>query len=169
MKFSQKLFFDFPPEVVQKYMADEKALNYLKDKHPDLKDVQLLVDKTDGDTRTIELKYFTEANLPGPLKKVLGGATTQGMTMKFVINTKNHSGTMEAIPDQMPDKIKVTGRVSLAKEGDKWAQKVDGEATVKIFGIGKMAEKFLVEKIQDSSQHETRIRNEFIHSLGDKA
>ena len=36
MKFQQRLAFDFPPEVTQKYMTDEKALQYIKDNHPEL-------------------------------------------------------------------------------------------------------------------------------------
>ena len=107
--------------------------------------------------------------MPGPLKKVMGGAATQSMTMKLTVNTKNSSGTMEMIPGQLADKIKVTGKVSIAKEGNKWVQRINGDATVKIFGIGKMAEKFLVEQLQNSTAHENRIRNEYMHKMGEKA
>ena len=64
---------------------------------------------------------------------------------------------MEMIPSQMADKIKVSARISVAREGSGWVQHVDGDATVKIFGVGKMMEKFLVEKIQNSSESETRL------------
>ena len=70
---------------------------------------------------------------------------------------------------QMADKIKVSGDISVKQQGDQWVQHVDGEVSVKIFGVGKMAEKFLVEKIQNSSAVENRLRNEFVHSIEDKA
>ncbi len=168
MKFEQKMVFDFPPEVTQKYMTDEKALKDLADKHPDLVEIKVVKDTMKGDIRNLEMQYTVAANMPGPLKKVMGGAATQSLTMKLAIDTKNASGTMEMIPGQMPDKIKVSGKVTSSKEGDKWVQRVNGDASVKIFGIGKMAEKFLVETLQASSAHENRIRNEYMHSLGDK-
>ncbi len=165
MKFEQKMVFDFPPEVTEKYMTDEKALKDLADKHPDLVDIKIVKDTKDGDIRNLEMLYTVAANMPGPLKKVMGGAATQSMTMKLSVNSKDSSGTMEMIPGQMADKIKVTGKVITSKEGDKWVQRVNGDASVKIFGIGKMAEKFLVEQLQTSTAHENRIRNEYMHRM----
>ena len=169
MKFQQRLAFDFPPEVTQKYMTDEKALQYLKDNHPDLRDIEVIQDSEKGGKRVIEMKYISDVNLPGPLKKVMGGAASQALTIKFNINTKDHTGTMEMIPGQMADKIKVSGDISVKQQGDKWVQHIDGEVSVKIFGVGKMAEKFLVEKIESSSDVENRLRNEFVHKIEDKA
>jgi len=165
MKFQQKMAFDFPPDVSQKYLADEGALKYLAQNLPDISRIEVVTDRTEGSRRTVELRYTTEMSLPGPIKKVMGGAASQTMLTRFSIDTETHTGTMEMIPSQMADKIKVSAKISVAQEGNAWVQRVDGDATVKIFGVGKMVEKFLVEKIQTSSQSETRLRNAYIHSV----
>lgn len=162
MRFQQNLTFDFPPDVMQKYLTDEKALEYLKNNHPDIRDIQVLEDREEGDRRVVQMKYVTDVSLPGPIKKVVGGAASQSMVMRFIVNKKDNSGTMEMIPSQMADKIKISGKVTQEKRGDHWVQFMSGEATVKVFGVGKMIEKLLVEKIQSSSETETRLRNEYI-------
>jgi hypothetical protein len=155
-------------EISQKYFTDEKALAYIAENNPDLSKIEVLEDRTEGGKRIVEFKYTTEVSLPGPIKKVMGGSASQSLCTKFIMDTENHTGTMQMIPSQMSDKISVSGKLSSAKEGDSWVQRMDGEATVKIFGVGKMIEKFLVEKIQTSSAVETRLRNAYIRSLGDK-
>jgi len=165
MKFLQEMAFDFPPEITQKYLTDPGALKYLKEKNPELRDIEVLADRQDGSKRIVELKYTTEVSLPGPIKKVMGGAASQSLVMKLTVDTKSLAGTMEMIPSQMADKIVISGKVSVAKQGDRWVQRIDGDATVKIFGLGKIVEKFLVEKIQASSALETRLRNEYMHSV----
>lgn len=165
MKFQQRMASNFPPDISQKYLADAGALQYLEEHLPDISRIQLVADRTEGNRRTVELKYTTEMSLPGPIKKVMGGAASQTMLTKFSIDTKTHSGTMEMIPSQMADKIKVSAKISVAREGNTWVQFVDGEATVKIFGVGKMIEKFLVDKIQSSSEAETRLRDAYMRSV----
>jgi hypothetical protein len=39
---------------------------------------------------------------------------------------------------------------------------------VKIFGVGKVVEKFIVEKFQNSYAIETKLRNEFVHRAEDR-
>ena len=121
-----------------------------------------------GRDTSVEMKYTTDVSLPGPIKKVMGSAASQSLVMKLTVDTKTSTGTMEMIPSQMADKIKISGKVSVEKQGDRWVQRVDGDATVKIFGVGKIVEKFLVDKIQSSTAIETRLRNEYLHSLQKK-
>jgi len=164
MKFQQKMPSDFPPETSQKYLTDAGALKHLEEHLPDISRIELVTDRTEGNRRTVELKYTAEMSLPGPIKRVLGGAASQTMLTRFSIDTRTHSGTMEMIPSQMADKIKVSAKISVVREGNTWVQFVDGEATVKIFGVGKMIEKFLVEKIQSSSEAETRLRDAYMRT-----
>ena len=169
MKFVQQMAFDFPPEITQKYLTDEGALKYMVDNNPELTKIEVLVDREEGTKRTVEMKYTTDVSLPGPIKKVMGSAASQSLVMKLTVDTKSLTGTMEMIPSQMADKIKISGKVFVEKQGDRWVQRVDGDATVKIFGVGKVVEKFLVEKIQSSTEIETRLRNEYLHSVQKKS
>lgn len=169
MKFLQQMAFDFPPETTQKYLTDEGALKYMVDNNPELSKIEVLVDRTEGTKRTVEMKYTTDVSLPGPIKKVMGSAASQALVMKLTVDSKTLTGTMEMIPSQMADKIKISGKVSVEQQGDRWVQRVDGDATVKIFGVGKVVEKFLVDKIQSSTEIETRLRNEYLHSVQKKS
>ena len=169
MKFVQQMTFDFPPEITQKYLTDDEALNYMVENNPELSKIEVLADRVDGTKRTVEMKYTTDVSLPGPIKKVMGGAASQALVMKLTMDTKTLTGTMDMIPGQMADKIKISGKVSVEKQGDRWVQRVDGDATVKIFGVGKVVEKFLVEKIQGSTATETRLRNEYLHKVEKKS
>jgi len=165
MKFLQQMAFDFPPETTQKYLTDEGALKYMVDNNPELSKIEVLVDREEGTKRTVEMKYTTDVSLPGPIKKVMGSAASQALVMKLTVDSKTLTGTMEMIPSQMADKIKISGKVSVEQQGDRWVQRIDGDATVKIFGVGKVVERFLVDKIQSSTEIETRLRNEYLHSL----
>ena len=165
MKFVQQMTFDFPPEITQKYLTDEDALNYMVENNPELSKIEVLADRVDGTNRTVEMKYTTDVSLPGPIKKVMGSAGSQALVMKLTMDTETLTGTMDMIPGQMADKIKISGKVAVEKQGDRWVQRIDGEATVKIFGVGKVVEKFLVEKIQGSTATETRLRNEYLHKV----
>ncbi len=165
MKFQQRLVLDFPPDVTMKYMTDEKTLKYITDNDPELTNIEVLGDRMEGDMRIIEFRYTTEMSMPGPLKKLVGGATAQSMVMKFKMNTKTFAGTMEVQPSQMADKIKVAGKISLQEQGNKWVQVVEGDVSIKIFGVGKMAEKFLVEKMDTSAATEIRLRNEYMRTV----
>ena len=169
MKFLQQMAFDFPPETTQKYLTDEGALKYMVDNNPELSKIEVLVDREEGTKRTVEMKYTTDVSLPGPIKKVMGSAASQALVMKLTVDSKTLTGTMEMIPSQMADKIKISGKVSVEQQGDRWVQRVDGDATVKIFGVGKVVEKFLVDKIQSSTEIETRLRNEYLHNLQKKS
>ena len=165
MKFLQQMAFDFPPETTQKYLTDEGALKYMVDNNPELSKIEVLVDREEGTKRTVEMKYTTDVSLPGPIKKVMGSAASQALVMKLTVDSKTLTGTMEMIPSQMADKIKISGKISVEQQGDRWVQRVDGDATVKIFGVGKVVEKFLVDKIQSSTEIETRLRNEYLHNV----
>jgi hypothetical protein len=169
MKFQQSLVFEYPPEITQKYLTDEKALAYIKEHHPELSGIEVLEDREEGGKRMVTMKYTSDVNLPGPIKKVIGGGASQSIVMKLTVDLKSFAGTMEMKPSQMADKIKISGKTFMEKQGNRWIQHMDGDATVSIFGVGKMIEKFLVEKIQNSSSTETRLRNDYLRKIHEKA
>jgi len=162
MKLSGSFPCDFPPEIYQKYLVDEKALDYLKEKHPEIRDLEVLENRTDNDKIYIKLKYTMEVSMPGPVKKALGGAS-HSFLADLILDTQNKTATLEFNPARMGDKIKAGARVAFEKQGDHWIQRMDGDVTVKIFGVGKVVERFIVEKFQNSYALEAKLRNEFVH------
>ena len=164
MKLSGSFPCDFPPEIYQKYLVDDRALTYLKENHPEILDLEVLENRTDNDKIYIKLKYTMEVSMPGPVKKALGGAS-HSFVADLILDTQNNTATLEFNPARMADKIKAGARVAFEKRGDHWIQRMDGDVTVKIFGVGKVVEKFLVDKIQSSTEIETRLRNEYLHNV----
>jgi len=161
MKLSGSFPCDFPPEIYQKYLVDEGALAYLKENHPEIRDLQVLENRPENDKIYIKLKYTMEVSMPGPVKKALGGAS-HSFVADLILDTQNNTATLEFNPARMADKIKAGARVTFEKQNDRWLQRMDGDVTVKIFGLGKVVEKFIVEKFQSSYATEASLRNDYV-------
>jgi len=161
MKMSGSFACDFPPEVYQRYLVDKGALTYLRENHPEIRDLQVLENRPENDKIYIKLKYTMEVSMPGPVKKALGGAS-HSFVADLILDTQNNTATLEFNPARMADKIKAGARVTFEKQGDRWMQRMDGDVTVKIFGVGKVVEKFIIEKFQSSYAIEARLRNDYL-------
>ena len=162
MKLSGSFPCDFPPEIYQNYLVDEGALAYLRENHPEIRDLEVLENRPDNDKIYIKLKYTMEVSMPGPVKKALGGAS-HSFVADLILDTQNNTATLEFNPARLADKIKAGARIAFEKEGDRWIQRLDGDVTVKILGLGKVVEKFVVEKFRNSYTLEARLRNEYVH------
>lgn len=161
MQFKSSFAFDHPPEVVREYLADEKSLAYIIENHPEIQSLEVLRNQEEGEKLFVEIKYTLDVPMPGPVKKVLGGVNT--FVVELILDTKNNTGTMEFTPSKMAGKIKAGGRILFDQKGNKWLQTVDGDVTVKIFGVGKLVEKFIAESFKKSFEIESRLRNEYIN------
>jgi len=160
MKLSGRFPSDFPPEIHQRYLVDTEALAYLRDHHPEIRDVEVLENRAEDEKRYVKLKYTMEVSMPGPIKKALGGAT-HSFVADLILDTRNNTATLEFNPARLADKIKAGARITFEKQGDHWVQRMDGDVTVKLFGVGKMIERFIVEKFQHSYALEASLRNEY--------
>jgi hypothetical protein len=164
MRLSGSFPCDFPPETYQKYLVDEGALAYLRENHPEIRDLEALENRPENDKIYIKLKYTMEVSMPGPVKKALGGAS-HSFVADLILDTQNNTATLEFNPARMVDKIKAGARVAFEKQGDRWMQRMDGDVTVKIFGVGKVVEKFIVEKFKNSYAIEARLRNDYMSRI----
>jgi hypothetical protein len=162
MKLSGTFPSDFPPEVYQKYLADEGALEYLSRNHPEIREVEVIENRPQDDKVYVKLKYTMEVAMPAPVKKALGGAS-HSFVADLILDTQNHTATLEFNPARLGDKIKAGARIAFEREGAGWVQRLDGDVTVKILGLGKVVEKFIVENFRNSYTIEARLRNEYVH------
>ena len=162
MKLSGSFPCDFPPEIYQKYLVDEGALAYLRENHPEIRDVEVLENRAEDGKIYVKLKYTMEVSMPGPVKKALGGAS-HSFVADLILDTQNNTATLEFNPARLADKIKAGAVITFKREGDHWIQHMDGDVTVKIFGVGRVVEKFIVDSFQNSYAIEARLRNEYAH------
>ena len=102
--------------------------------------------------------------MPGPVKKVLGDLNT--FVVELILDMKTNQGTMEITPSMMSDKIKAGARIYFEEQGDRWVQNIVGDVTVKMFGVGKLVEKFIVTSFQKSFDLECKLRNDYITQSG---
>ena len=160
MKLTGSFPCDFPPEIYQKYLVDEGALAYLSENHPEIREVEVLEDRAQDGKIYVKLKYTMEVSMPGPVKKALGGAS-HSFVADLILDTLNNTATLEFIPARLADKIKAGAVITFERQGDHWVQNMDGDVTVKIFGVGRVVERFIVEKFQSSYAIEARLRNEY--------
>ena len=161
MQFKSSFSFDHAPEVIREYLAEDGALAYIKENHPEIQTLEILKNQAEGEKLFVEMKYTLDVPMPGPVKKVMGGVNS--FVVDLILDTKNNTGTMEFTPAKMAGKIKAGGRIFFKQEGDKWTQTVEGDVTVKIFGVGKLVEKFIADSFTRSFEIESRLRNEYIN------
>jgi len=167
MEFKSVCPFDTSPEVVRQYLADEKAIAYITERHSEIQSLEVLKNRAEGEKLYIELKYNMDVPMPGPVKKALGGANS--FVVDLILDTKNNTGTMEITPTKMAGKIKAGGRIFFEQKGDKHIQSVVGDVTVKIFGVGKLVEKYIADNFERSFGEESRLRNEYINQVHEKS
>ena len=159
MELKSKFAFDIPPDVIGDLIVDEKAIAFITEKHGEIQSLEILKNSTQGEKRFVELKYTMDVPMPGPVKKVLGDLNA--FVVELIMDTENNTGTLEITPTKLAGKIKAGGRIYFEQQGDQWIQNVEGNVTVKIFGVGKLVEKFIVENFNRSFSLECRLRNEY--------
>ena len=167
MKIDLAFPFDFPPEIVRNYMFDEKATRYVVENHPEIKELTITDKKEEAGKIYFKMKYTLDLPMPGPVKKALGGGISS-LVADLIVDTTNNTGTLDITPSVFADKIKAGGRLYFEKRGEKWIQRMEGDVTVKIFAVGKVVEKFFVEKFQSSFGQESRLRNEYMVKMEKK-
>lgn len=160
MKLEGSFPIEGSPETFRKYIADPQALAYVKDRHPEIAGLKALEHRQEGEKLFVKLEYNMDVPMPGPVKKALGGS--HPFVVDLIIDTKTDAATLEILPSRLADKIKAGGRIYFEQKGGRWVQNMDGDVTVKMFGVGKLVEKFVVERFQKAFALETQLRNEFI-------
>jgi hypothetical protein len=97
-----------------------------------------------------KVRYAPRVDLPGPIRKFAGGDEIEQLIDYCeitVFNRAARTATLE-IESVAGETIQVFGNVRFIEEGDGVRMKFDGEAKVKIFGIGKVIERFIVSEVK---------------------
>jgi len=161
MELRSRYAFDFPPQVIRECILDQQSLRYIVEHHPEIASLEIVKKREEGDKIFLELKYTMDVPMPGPVKKVLGDLNT--FAVEIIMDAQNDQGTLEITPAKMADKIKAGGRIYFEPQGGgKWVQNIVGDVTVKIFGVGKLVEKFIVSSFQSSFDLECKLRNDYL-------
>ena len=155
--------YDFPPDVVWACIGDKRSVGYIVERHPEVRSIEIVQTREENERLYLDLRYTMDLPMAGPVKKAMGDLNA--FALELILNTQTQKGTMEATPVRLSDKIKAGGRIYFEQQGDQWVQTFEGDVTVKLFGVGKLVEKFLISTFQKSYATECRLRNEYLHTV----
>jgi len=101
------------------------------------------------------------ANLPGPLKKLIGARLSYIEDGRFDKASKKFS--FKVIPNTLVEKTTVTGDMVLEKLGDKKVRRLfHASVEVKVFMVGSMAEDRILSDMQNSYEKAAHFTNDYI-------
>ncbi len=128
---------------------------------------ELLEEHRDEQSYKRIAKIYPDRELPGPLKKLVPAdqfSYTEHVT--YTWGSRTAQWHIE-LPAMIADKVsKAEGTYIFTETGDGVSRVVEGEIVVKIFGIGKIVEKFLAEQIESSYDKAADFTQTWINNNG---
>lgn len=103
--------------------------------------------------------------LPSTVKKVVGDVTSYVEAGEFDPSTRRY--TVDVTPGAAADKVKTRVQIWVEARGDKRVDRyVEVDNTVRIFGVGKVVEKFIEQQTRDTYTHVAEFTNRWIKEKG---
>ncbi len=116
----------------------------------------------DAIDRVIEVKPVT-GPLPGPVKKLVGDNLGYSENGHFDKRTKRYR--FEIVPNTLPDKVEISGEIFLDESSSgKVTRSLDLTVKCKLFGIGGLVEKRIIE---DTRQSYAKSYDHMVRALAD--
>ena len=102
-----------------------------------------------------------QREIPAPVAKVLGAEKIEYTEYLDYVMGSNH-GTWHTASSLLSDKIKSAGSFSFKEQADGILRVVEGDVTVKIFGLGKVVEKFIIADIERGYVHAAKFTEDWV-------
>lgn len=90
-----------------------------------------------------------DREIPSPVAKVLGQSHFSYVE-ELTMDLDTNQGSWRTIPTLLPDKVDTRGTLRFLDAGGNARRIVDGEIDVKVFGIGRIIEKFICADAEKS-------------------
>lgn len=114
--------------------------------------------------RTIDVLPKT-GEIPAPVKKVIG--ETLGYREEGVFDKAQKRYRLKVIPSKMADKLSVHGELWTTAVGDREVRRFfTGSVVCKIFGVGGLVEKRIIDDMKTSYASSAEFTNRFIVEKG---
>jgi hypothetical protein len=152
--FWQKIFFD-------EQFNRELCLGHLK-----FDVFRVLEMKSEGDgVITRRIQNQPPAEIPGPVKKVLGESTSFVEEGRF--DPVSRKWRFKVIPAVAPDRIRTDGLLWVEPRGPKSIERViEVETTVRVFGLGRVVEELIAGQTRASYDQAALFTNRWIREKG---
>jgi hypothetical protein len=129
------------------------------------RELKVLSQDPPGDQRSRKLYLNPPAvDLPAPIAKVIGDVSWRE---EGTWDSKTKRYRFKIIPASMPDKTTITGEVWCEPKGDKKVERVcKMSVEVKIFMVGGMVEKRIMDDTKKSYEAAAKFTSEFVKEKG---
>jgi hypothetical protein len=99
--------------------------------------------------------------IPGPVAKVLGAGRIEYVEhIEYDLGT--YAGTWKSISSVMTDKVLSSGTFRFVPTGTGVTRIVEGDVTVKVFGVGGMIERFIIADVEKSYDAAAQFTREYL-------
>jgi hypothetical protein len=163
MKFELKHTFDAPVDAVITAMFDPAVFEHLKQNMTTIKDIQPIERTEDAGTIRRRTRYT-----PVPLIKKVGPKQVPPAALAFIEDSRFDKGARRLEFDNIPDqstlrKLLVNrGTITFRDLGGRTERTVAGELAVKVFLLGKIAERIIYGEAEKILNEEARALASFI-------
>lgn len=145
MKFELRHTFDHPLEEVERVLFSEELLEILTQRMGTIIEIEALTNERVGDRLTRRIRY-----LPEPIIKSVGVKKVEPEWMEWVEESSydysTHRGTFANIParNRIAEVMKNSGTLTLTElPGGRCERVLHGDLRVKVFMVGKIAERII--------------------------
>jgi hypothetical protein len=158
--------FDVTPEIYFGKIHFDDEYNRRLHKAMALKEYSVFEKNEDEKELRRKIRVVPERDIPSMLKKIVGDAGLS-YTEISTFHKKEYRIDWKVITDIMKDKVDSHGHFLVAPLGQgRCRREVDGVVEVKVFGVGGMVEKLIVENLQDSYEKAAQTTIQFIKEKG---
>lgn len=148
MTFEFEHNFSVEPDTYLKVIG-ESAFDAFIARELSLRTREVVSEVREGDVLRRTLRVEPERDLPAPLLRVTGGRSLS-YREHLVLDLKTATGSWSVEPDLLSGRLTASGTLRIsAKEGG-CIRHLAGEVRVRIPGLGKLAERFIVAELERS-------------------
>ena len=147
MRFQKEHRIELPMARVLELTFDPEFMRRTNTEAMKVQAYDSLERKVDGPTWTMKNRVTPQDNMPGFLKKLIGGSFSYEESLTHQKGAD--SVTCSMVPSAMRDKLKMGYTMRLRPDGDNACRRImEWEVEVKIFGVGGQIEKFAAGEIE---------------------
>jgi hypothetical protein len=124
-------------------------------------DRELLLLKEDQGQVERQVRVTPDREIPAPAAKVMGSSRISYVeTLTYTLGSGR--GQWSTASSVLPDKIESFGNLAITQVGNAVVRRVTGQITVRIFGLGKVVERFIVADVVRSYAEAARFTEAYV-------
>ena len=159
MRFQKEHRIELPMARFIELMFNPEFLRRLNVEGMKIQAYESLERNVDGNLWTMKNRITPQDNMPGFLKKLIGGGFNYEETVSHQKGSDTITGTM--IPSVMRDKLRMGYTMRVRPDGDNACRRsMEWEVEVKIFGVGGQIEKFAAGEIERGMETSAQYLNQ---------